>query len=233
LKAVIFQKIPARDGIQKWHLGSRDNARGIGGTGRLSREAPAGATADSYVYDPRDPAPTLGGQVFGGLSEITKVGPADQHPILERTDVLYYRSERLAAPLKVVGDIQLELWIASSAPDTDFVAKLCVENEMERVTVLTLGSLRCRYRDGWSEPRPLQPGEPAKLVLQLNHVAYTFPAGARIGLLITSSCCPRILPHRNTMAPAWTETAFPKAKQEVLHSRNFESCLLLPTVPLE
>ena len=82
----------------------------------------------------------------------------------------------------------------------------------------------------WSDPKPLVCGEPTRLRLQMNNVAYTFPAGSRIALLIASSCCPRILPHRNTMAPTWTETRARKAKQELLHARGIESCLCLPVI---
>lgn len=104
------------------------------------------------------------------------------------------------------------------------------ESQGNYSTALTLGSLQCRYREGWSDPKPLGPGDPTKLRLQMNNLAYTFPKGSRIALIITSSCCPRILPHRNTMAPTWTEQKPQKAKQEVLHARGMESCLFLPVI---
>jgi uncharacterized protein len=132
--------------------------------------------------------------------------------------------------LTVVGDINLELWIASSAPDTDFIAKLCVIEPIGRVTVLTHGSLRCRYRNSFSEPEALAPGEPTRLAIQMNNVAYTFPQGSRIALIITSSCCPRILPHPNTMTPTWQETEAQTARQEILHDSGHDSCLLLPVI---
>ena len=95
---------------------------------------------------------------------------------------------------------------------------------------MTLGSIRCRYRDSWREPKPLPSGEPVRLNLQMNNVAYTFPCGSRIALVVTSSCSPRILPSRNTMAPTWQETAHCRAHQEVLHVRGHESRLLLPVL---
>jgi len=108
--------------------------------------------------------------------------------------------------------------------------QLCVIEPIGRVTALTHGSLRCRYRDSFSDPQPLTPGEPARLQLQMNNVAYTFPTGSRIGLLVTSSCCPRILPHPNTMAPTWQETEPQVARQEVLHGAGHESRLMLPVI---
>ena len=221
---------PPEAGVQEWHLTSAGDARGLGSSGRLTRESPASAAADAYSYDPQNPVPTLGGPTYWGMNDFFAVGPIDQRPLLRREDVLYYRSEVLGKPLTVVGDINIELWIASSAPDTDFIAKLCVIEPIGRVIVLTHGSLRCRYRESFSDPQPLTPGEPARLELQMNNVAYTFPEGSRIGLLITSSCCPRILPHPNTMAPTWQETEPQVARQEILHGPGHESRLRLPVI---
>jgi uncharacterized protein len=221
---------PPEARVQQWYLTSAGDARGLGSSGRLSPETPSGPAGDSYSYDPRNPVPTLGGPTYWGMSDFFAVGPVDQRPLLRRDDVLYYRSEPLARPLTVVGDINLELWIASSAPDTDFIAKLCVIEPIGRVTVLTHGSLRCRYRNSFSEPEALAPGEPTRLAIQMNNVAYTFPQGSRIGLIITSSCCPRILPHPNTMTPTWQETEPQTARQEILHDSGHDSCLLLPVI---
>ena len=75
------------------------------------------------------------------------VGPVSQAELLGRDDVLYYRSGALPDPLVVVGEVELNLWIASDRQDTDIIAKLCVEKADGRITCLTLGSLRCRYRE--------------------------------------------------------------------------------------
>ena len=220
---------PPEGEIQEWYLRSDGNANGLGSDGRLSQESQEAAISDSYTYDPKDPVPTKGGQVYWGLQPNT--GPIDQHPILGRSDVLYYRSERLSKPLRVIGEINLDLWISTDAPDTDFIAKLCVVEPRGRIIVLTLGSLRCRYRESWSEPKALTPGEPTLIRLQMSNIAYVFPEESRIALIITSSDFPRILPHPNTMAPTWQEKSPQVARQEVHHSRGHESRLLLPVIP--
>jgi len=219
---------PPEAQIQEWYLQSGGNANSVGGDGRLSLESPGSSPADTYTYDPNDPVPTLGGPIYWGLPA---VGPVDQHPILARSDVLYYRSEILTEPLAVMGEINLDLWITSNASDTDFIAKLCVVEPAGRITCLTIGSLRCRYRESWSEPKALTPGEPALLRLQMGNLAYVFPRGSRVALIITSSSFPRILPHPNTMAPTWQEKSPQTAHQEVLHTREHLSRLLLPVVP--
>lgn len=218
---------PPEAETQSWHLTSGGNAVGIGGDGRLRREAPGDQPADEFTYDPREPAPTHGGQIYWGLSD---AGPQEQRRVLARDDVLYYRSERLTDPLQVVGEVELDVWVATDAEDTDVIAKLCVVEPDGRVMSLIVGSLRCRYRTSWSEPRALTPGEPTQVRLHLGNVAYTYPAGSRIALMVTSSDFPRILPHPNTMEPTWSD-ALPKvARHSVLHDARHPSRLLLPVV---
>jgi hypothetical protein len=83
--------------------------------------------------------------------------------------------------------------------------------------VLTNGSLRCRFRESFRDPKPLSPNEPAQIRLRLGRTAYTFPTGSRLALIVTSSEYPRILPHPNTMAPAWTERNPQVAQNSILH----------------
>jgi putative CocE/NonD family hydrolase len=213
--------------IQEWYLTPGRDSTFPDCDGQLLLKPPVEMAPNEYAYNPRDPVPTLGGPIFWGLSP---GGPVDQSPILGRGDVLLYRSEPLARPLAVVGEIAVDLWVTSSAPDTDFIAKLCVVEVSGRVTCLTLGSLRARFRDSWSEPQPLELGVPTRLELKLAPTAYVFPTGSRIALIVTSSDFPRILPHPNTMAPTWTERSPQIATQEILHGGACASCLRLPVL---
>ena len=76
----------------------------------------------------------------------------------------------------------------------------------------------------------MTPGEATLLQIQMNNLAFIFPAGSRIVLLVTSSSFPRILPHPNTYAPTWQEGDPRIAEQEVLHERGHASHLLLPVL---
>jgi putative CocE/NonD family hydrolase len=146
--------------------------------------------------------------------------------------VLYYASGPLQRSLAVAGEVNMELWIASSAPDTDFIGKLCVVETSGRVTCLALGSLRARFRDGWSEPQALIPGAPTRIRIQMGHLAYVFPERSKLAVIITSSSFPRILPHPNTMAPTWRESAPQVAKQQLFHGPDCASHLELPVMQL-
>jgi putative CocE/NonD family hydrolase len=200
--------------------------------GKLTREHPANVSPDRYTYDPLNPVPTLGGPIYWGLAPEHPLGPVDQRPNIGREDVLLYQSEVLADPIAVVGEITAHLWIASSAPDTDFVAKLCVTEPRGAVTCIAAGSLRCRYREDWSKPKPLEPDTPTEISIHLGQTAYVFPAGSQIAFTVTSSCFPRILPHPNTMAPTWDGAPPQVARQQVLHDATYPSRIALPTIPL-
>ena len=197
------------------------------GDGVLTQESPDSSGTDSYVYNPRNPVPTHGGPVYWGLDHL---GPVDQRPVLDRSDLLFYRSPKLESPLTVVGEINLDLCISSDTLDTDFVAKLCVEESSGAVTCLTIGSLRCRYRESWADPQPLAPGDIACIRLRMGHIGYVFPAGSRVCLLITSSDFPRISPHPNTLAPPWSNTEPMVAHNAVHHGKGTLSCLNLPVI---
>jgi putative CocE/NonD family hydrolase len=208
---------------QSWYLSWEDES------GQLALETPHRSNARSYVYNPRDPVPTRGGPIYWGFEF---AGPVDQRPLLNRDDLLVYRSRELTSPMAVIGPIELDLFISSDAEDTDFIARLCVQEPSGAITCLALGSIRCRYRGSWSNPTPLTPGSVIPIHLQMGNIAYVFPAGSRICLIITSSDFPRIQPHPNTMASPFSETKPITALNSILHGDTTPSCLKLPIVSI-
>jgi len=182
---------------------------------------------DTLVYDPEDPLPTWGGQIFWNMEPR---GPQDQRQWLERDDVLFYQSAPLARPLTVIGDIWLDVTLATDVDDTDIVAKLCVVEQNHLVTCITVGSFRCRYRDGYDKRVPLEHDTPTRVRLHLSQLAYVFPVGSRVALMITSSDFPRIQPHTNTMAKPWTAVDPVTAHTRVLHGPDIQCALNLPVM---
>lgn len=220
---------PPEAEVQHWYLDSKGSANSQAGDGVLALEEPQTTGADTFRYDPSDPVPTLGGPIFWWFES---KGPIDQRPIANRLDVLCYRSEKLSKPLAVVGELGVSLRIASTAEDTDFVVKLCVEEPEGDLMVLALGSLRCRFRSSWSEPEPLSPGDAVSIEIDMGATAYVFPPESRIVLLVTSSDFPRILPHPNTLGAPFEAWRPQVARQSVLHGPGVGSHLRLPVIEL-
>ena len=143
---------------------SAGHAGTLWGDGALDRREPGAEPPDRYVYDPADPVPTLGGSTCCG-EDITPIsmGPRDQRPAEWRPDVLVYSTPPLEADVEVTGPIKVVLWAASSAPDTDFTAKLVDVFPSGYAMNVAQGILRARYRESFERPSPLEPGRPYRL----------------------------------------------------------------------
>lgn len=164
---------------------------------RLTWDPPDGDDGtDSFHYDPSDPTPGIGGALFPPAG-----GAADQRPLEGRSDVVCYRTEPLARSVEVAGPVRAVLHVASSAPDTDFVARLIdVAPNGEAIGVCE-GLARCRLRGvdpEKDEPRWLEPGKPVELTIDLWATAWCFRAGHQIRLDVASACWPRFERNPNT-----------------------------------
>jgi predicted acyl esterase len=86
----------------------------------LAFRKPTSGAPLTYTYDPQNPAPTVGGRELS-----LPAGPRDQRRIESRPDVLVFTSAPLEKPLEVIGRVKAVLYVASDAPDTDFIVRLC------------------------------------------------------------------------------------------------------------
>ena len=107
------------------------------------------------------------------------VGPFDQRAVEARADVLVFTGAALTAPLDVTGPVEAVLFVSSSAPDTDFTARLVDVQPDGRALNLCEGVLRARYRDSIEEPTLMRPGEVYELRIDLG-------SGARLEYLDAS-----------------------------------------------
>lgn len=201
---------PGGTRTDRWYLGRGPlGANTVAGDGSLAL-APSrgGPPTDSYRYDPRDPVPTV--WPIGDQME-----PLDQRPLNWRHDLLVYLSEPLDAPLDVAGDPVVELLAASSARDTDFVARLCDVHADGFVQPLTYGIVRARYRHAVDAPQLLTPGAAERYRIQLHPVAFCLMHGHRLRLDVTSSDFPNYDRNHNTGADDFSDPSLVIADQTV------------------
>jgi putative CocE/NonD family hydrolase len=212
-------------------LHSSGRANTLAGDGRLSPEAPGETAADTYLYDPLRPVPSLGGRVMLPTTA-NAAGPVDQRPAESRDDVLCFTTEVLTEPVEVTGHVSLTLFASSSAPDTDFTGKLVDVFPDGRAIFLTDGILRARYRHSLAEAEPLTPDEPCELNLDLSVTSNVFLAGHRIRLEVSSSNFPRFDRNTNTGGIIADESAgqVAVAVNRVLHGPGYPSHLTLPVI---
>jgi uncharacterized protein len=208
-----------------YYLHSDGGANSAAGNGRLSTVKPVPhESTDRFRYDPAKPVPT---GPRGGYSRT----PSDQRAIEERNDILVYTSEPLASPVEVTGPIEMRLYAASSATDTDFTAKLVEVFPDGTARMLNDGILRARYRNGKTTPALLTPGRPEELVIDVGATSNVFGVGHRIRVEISSSNFPRFDRNPNTGDVFGEGDVMQPADQTIFHDDRHPSRIVLPVVP--
>ncbi|MBW4720442.1 CocE/NonD family hydrolase [Saccharothrix obliqua] len=211
---------------QDWYLHSDGRANTLHGDGRLSRETPGAQPPDAFVYNPRNPVPTLGGALCCSPVH-TRGGVYDQRPVEAREDVLVYTSEPLTEPLDVTGPVTAVLHAATTAVDTDWTAKLVDVEPCGYARNLTDGVLRARHRAPGAGP--LTPGEVVEYRIDLGATSNVFQPGHRVRLEVSSSNFPHFDRNPNTGGVGEPVSAM----QSVHHSGAHLSRVVLPVVPSE
>ncbi|MGD9344779.1 MAG: CocE/NonD family hydrolase [Candidatus Aminicenantes bacterium] len=213
----------------KYYLHSQGRANSRNGDGQLSMEMPGNESADSFIYDPGNPVPSVGGQ--RGTSYGTPAGAIDQAPVELRNDVLVYTSPVLKKDIEVTGPIAVVLYVSSSAKDTDFTSKLVDVYPDGTAYNIQQGIFRARYREGFTKKVWMERGETYKVQINLDATSNTFKKGHRIRVQVSSSDFPLFERNLNTGGNNYDETEWVVAENTIHHSREFPSHILLPIIP--
>ena len=221
--------------------------------GTLSMEPPADTdSSTTYRYDPRQTVSIVGrtwlpfGPRNEGDGEFT-VGPRDQieiampsgqsvpgKRITARSDVIQFQTDPLPHDITVVGNIEVTLWVASSAPDTDFFVRLldaypASDDYHDGYQFpVSEGILRARYREGFERSTLMVPGQKYQLTIPLEPTANRFKAGHRIQVFICSSAFPTFDVNRNAADPS--DKCSQSADNTIFHESEHRSYITLPVV---
>jgi hypothetical protein len=159
-------------------------------------------------------------------------GPKEQTDIETRQDILIFSTETLAEDLDVTGPVTVELYVKSSAVDTDFTAKLVDVWPNGFAQNLTDGILRMRYRDSREKPEMMKPGDAYKITVDLWATSNVFQAGHKLRLEISSSNYPRFDRNLNTGDPDIAHaTKKVVATNSILHDKEHPSAIVLSVLP--
>ena len=211
----------------RYYLRSTTPANGLQGGGTLSTAAPAEEKADQYVYDPNDAVPTIGGPLCCQPLP-TGVGPQDQRSAEARGDVLVFSSPAFTQNTEVTGPISLDLYVSSSAVDTDFTGKVVDVWPNGFAQNLTEGILRLRYRNSPERPELGNPGEIYHITVDLWATSNVFLPGHKLRLEVSSSNFPRFDRNLNTGKDQARGTHMIKATNVIYHDKSRPSALVLP-----
>jgi len=216
--------------------------------GSLSMTKPKASPSTNYSFDPRHPVPTVGGSI-SSQSKLLTFGAMDQRcraeiwtcedarPLSARSDVLVFQSAPLEQDLEVTGRLVVKLWAASSAPDTDFTAKLVdvyppnVDFPAGVQLNVADSIVRARYRESLEHATLMKPGKVYQFTIEMYPTSLVFKRGHRIRLDISSSNFPRFDVNPNTGEPLAQQRQWAIAQNSVYHDPEHPTHLVLPIVP--
>ena len=217
--------------------------------GALSTEKPPeSSSSTSYDFDPRNPVPTIGGNISSGVGILLQgawnqrcseaVWNCTNHlPLSARRDVLVFTTPPLDQNVEVTGPIDVKLWVSSSALDTDFTAKLIDVHppspDFPAGMDMNLedGILRARFRGSLDHAELMQPGQVYPLTIHLYPTSNLFVKGHRIRLDISSSNFPRFDVNPNTGEALNANRRITVATNTIFHDREHPSQVILPIIP--
>jgi len=194
-------------------------------SGTLSTQFKGTEKSQSYVFDPANPL---------WDKSYEKSYPYDQRENESRKDVLVYTSLPLENDLEVTGEIIAELFVSSTAKDTDFSFTLCdvyPDGRAINLHGLDAGYLRMRYRNSYEKQEIIKPGEIYKIRIGQVYTSNLFKKGHRIQIYITSSKAPHYDPNPNTGTEIATEKNLVPATNTIHHTSKEPSRIILPVVP--
>jgi uncharacterized protein len=145
--------------------------------------------------------------------------------------VLVYTTPPLQEDIEVTGPVRLILQASSSAPDTDFAAKLVDVYPDGKSVNIKAGIIRARYRNSLSSPEFLTAGDVYQFDIRLGATSNLFKKGHRIRLHVTSSNFPEFARNQNTRDHVGMSADMATADQQVRHDSEHMSYLILPVIP--
>jgi putative CocE/NonD family hydrolase len=101
-----------------------------------------------------------------------------------------FDSDPLSEPIEILGAAEVTLDAASDRPVAMIAARLADVAPDGSATLVSYGLLNLCHREGHDRVIFLEPGDPVRVTVRLNHIGYRFPAGHRVRLSLSSNYWP-------------------------------------------
>jgi len=190
----------------------------------LQSSTPSSPSAStSYASDPRQPMSLP----FTGFP-----GAKDARPFEQQSEVRTWTTDILRQPVEWTGEVTAEVWVSSTAKDTDFILRVSDVYPDGRSILLMDYPQRARYRDGLEKQHLLTPDEPAKLAWHIGFTSIIFNKGHRIRVTIASTGAPFYEPNNQTGGPQtidWMKNT-QHAINTIWHDAEHQSRIIAPVV---
>jgi putative CocE/NonD family hydrolase len=141
-----------------------------------------------------------------------------------------FTTEPLAKAVEWTGRVRAELFVSSTARDTDFLVRVSDVYPDGRSILIVDYPLRARYREGFDREVFMEPGKVYKVAYEVGWLSQVFNAGHRVRVTVASTGVPLYEPNPQTGKPLTIE--FPKdavaATNTIHHDRTHVSRILAP-----
>lgn len=189
--------------------------------------APGESGKISYVYDPQQPMPSVGGNMLGSGGMTAPGGAKTLAEVGARSDVISFVSEPLDQELPICGKMCAALYVSSDAPATAFTVTVSEMNANGASIHICNDITDIRWRDE-NTLQEYRPGDVVKVRLEMLDTLWTVKAGSRIRVDISSSNFPMYHVHPNTDKPWGEQTACRKANQSIYFGEDHPAKISIP-----
>ncbi|WP_422367368.1 CocE/NonD family hydrolase [Pelagibius sp.] len=225
-------------------------------SGELSADLPGDdRPATTYDFDPATPVPSLAGPGKGwtesggpflraGISFHQRDHRRNQHglnglPASTRKDIVVFQTPPLSEDVELTGVIEVNLYISSSAVDTDFTAMLIdqypstMDYPEGYALNLCFSMQRCRFRESYNDEVFMEPGKVYPVNFVIPPTSNLFKKGHTIRIDISSSNWPEWEVNPNTGDPLGMHRRTIKATNSIYHCEKYPSHVVLPVISQE
>ncbi|HET6422604.1 MAG TPA: CocE/NonD family hydrolase, partial [Planctomycetaceae bacterium] len=208
-----------------WPIPSRPTKYFLQADGKLNTQQPTVERSETaWISDPLHPAEIPATSGFPGAK--------DARPFESQKNVLTFTSEPLTEAVEWTGKVQAEIYLTSTAKDTDVIVRVTDVYPDGRSMLIIDYVRRARYREGYEKEVPLEPGKVAKVAFDVGSLSQIFNKGHRIRVTLASTGAPFYEPNPQNGKPLTID--FPDdavvATNTVRHDKEFSSKLIAPVV---
>lgn len=205
-----------------WPVLSRPTGYFLREGGHLATQAPTVNSAHtSLSADPVHPA-EIQGRAFPGAR--------DARPFESQPDVRTFTTDTLTEPVEWTGKVRAELFVASTAKDTDVIVRVTDVYPDGRSILVIDAVRRARYREGFDREVPLEPGQVTPIAFDVGWMSLVFNRGHRIRVTVASTGAPFYEPNPNTGEPLTIDPPARTivARNSVYHDAGHASRIIAP-----
>lgn len=236
------EKDPA---VRYYVMGALGEDKAPGNEWRTADNWPIPAQATSYYLQPEGKltltAPTVESSETTFLADPLKPnhipaggfpGAKDARGFEQQAEVRTFTTDVLTEPVEWTGKIQTELFVTSSAKDTDFIVRVSDVYPDGRSILIMDYVRRARYREGYEKEVFMEAGKIYKVAFDIGWFSQNFNKGHRIRVTVASTGAPFFEPNPNTGEPLTID--FPSnsvvAKNSVKHEKQHASRVIAPLI---